>query len=250
MRKLYYFSMLLIIFAISCNENALGPNEIGGETNLDLSKVGNNIGVDLRLGGQYNGALAGIKDSVFVTKNDGGIVTVHGKLIADEKAVKAIDTLFGTQGLTESTKHTYVDAYLAKFGCKIDTSDHNNMTLQFDAKYKITSEGMQDFTYSNGDVSKPFTMFKYSSVVGDKYEFKTTDGKTITRTVIQKDAVETYTMGFMTVKTIRVEQEMPDDPVIKKVTFIGNHKYGFVGIVHELKNGKIINTTLMPWSVL
>jgi|GEM_PF-6249924 len=49
---------------------------------------------------------------------------------------------------------------------------------------------------------------------------------------------------------MRVEQETPKDPITKKITYIGNHKYGLVGVIVETKDGKVIQTTILPWSVL
>ncbi|HAC14568.1 MAG TPA: hypothetical protein DCE78_01300 [Bacteroidetes bacterium] len=174
LRLLCFFVALLIVFAC---ESTTGPNEIGGTTNLDLTKVGNEFGVSPKVDGVYSSVINNIRDSVKIIKNDGGIVTIKGKFVADIDALKSIDTLLGTQSLSDDLKHQIVDAYLAKYGLSIDTTDHQNMSLGFEMKMKVTSEGIQEFVYSKGDVSKPFTMFKYASKVGDKYEFKTSEGK-------------------------------------------------------------------------
>lgn len=246
-RILLSLAALFIIFAC---ESTTGPNEIGGNTDLELTKVGSEFGVSPKMKGIYSPALSNLRDTVKIIKNEGGIVTVKGKIVTDIDAVKALDTLFGTQNLPENIKHQIVDAYLVKYGLSIDTTDHQNMRLDFEFKMKVTSEGLQEFVYSKGDLTKPYTIVKYNSNVGDKYEFTTAEGEKITRTVVQKNEEEDWDLSFWKVKTIRVEQMMNDDPVIKKVTFITNHKFGLVGIIHEFKDGKIIETTILPWSML
>lgn len=243
------FAFLALALFISC-ETATGPNEIGGETNLELTKVGAEFGVSPKIKGQHIPALENLRDSVFITKNDNGIVTFTGSFFTDLESLRTLDTLFGTQSLPENMKHQIVDAYMQKWGFTIDTSDHDNLRLDFEFKLKITSEGIQDFVYSGGDLSKPFTIVKYSANVGDKYEFTGKDGKKVVRTVVQKDPLEDWYLAFWMVKTIRVEQDVADDPVIKKVTFITNHKFGLVGFIHEFHDGRIIETTILPWDML
>jgi hypothetical protein len=242
------FLIVALISLFAC-ENATGPNVLGGDSNLELTKVGNEVGISIKLDG-VTSSINGIRDSVYITKNENGIITLKGKFLTDADVLKSIDTMLGTQNLSEDVKHQIVDTYLAKYGATIDTSDKQNMSMEFEMKLKITSEGVQDFLYSNGNVSKPFTIVKYSSNVGDKYEFTTDEGKKIVRTVVQKDPEEDWQLVFWRVKTIRVEQSMDDDPIFKKVTFIGNHKFGLVGAIHELKNGTIITTTITPWAVI
>ncbi len=243
------FAFLAVGIFISC-ETATGPNEIGGETNLELTKVGAEFGISPKIKGQHIPALSNLRDSVFITKNDKGIVTFKGAIVTDLESLRSLDTLFGTQALPENVKHQIVDAYMQKWGFTIDTSDHDNLRIDFEFKLKITSEGIQDFVYSKGDLSKPFTIVKYSAKVGDKYEFTDKDGKKTVRTVVQKNPDEDWSLAFLMVKTIRIEEYLSDDPLIKKVTFITNHKFGLVGFIHEFHDGRIIETTILPWGVL
>lgn len=248
-----YLSILILSLALalllSCDETT-GPNELKGETNLELTKVGNEFGVIISMRDKYIPAFGRIKDSVRIIKNENGIVTFKGTFSTDLESLRQLDTLFNTHQLPETNKRQVVDAYLNKFGISIDTSNHDDLKLHFSATYKITSEGIQDFVYSKGDLSKPFTMIKYSAKVGDKYEFTTPDGEKITRTVIQTHTTEDWEIGFLIVKTTRVEQPMVNDPLIKKITFIGNHKYGLVGAIYEMNDGKIFEIKILPWNVL
>lgn len=251
MKKYYLFLILFIaVFIIFSCETTLGPNELGGNTDLELTKVGSEFGISLSLDGTYNPALSNLKDSIIVIKNSGGIVTFKGIFTIDENSLKKIDTLLGTYNLPESGKRTVIDYYKEKYGITIDTSDKQKLMAEVKLKLKVTSDGIQDFVHSKGDESKPFTIMKYSAKIGDKYEFTTSSGEKITRTVVQVHTTEDWSLGFLMVKTMRVEQETPSDPITKKVTYIGNHKYGLVGVILETKDGKIIKTTILPWSVL
>jgi hypothetical protein len=49
---------------------------------------------------------------------------------------------------------------------------------------------------------------------------------------------------------MRVEQETTDDPLVKNVIYVGNHKFGFVGMILTLRNGKTLTITILPWSIM
>ncbi|MFP4528490.1 MAG: hypothetical protein ACLFQX_08070 [Candidatus Kapaibacterium sp.] len=242
MKKLLF---IIALFAFLSCEEALGPNEIGGSTDVEFSKPGSEFGISLTLGGNYNKALSAISDSVVITKNDNGIVTLKGIFTTNQENMKNIDTLLGTQELTDDMKRQVFDSYKEKFGFTIDTSDKDNLKLEFEIKGKITSEGIQDFVYSKGDESKPFTVAKYSAKVGDKYEFTTEDGEKITREVTYRSTEDDYSIAFWLIKVIKVEQTM-NDPVIEKITYYANHKFGLVGMEATMKDGRMIKSTIMP----
>lgn len=250
--KNFVFSSLFFITLIlinSCDEPA-GPNDLGGDPNIELTKVGNQFGVSFDLKGTYIPALHNVKDTIYITKNQNGIVTFKIGMAIEERYLKQLDTILGTYKLPESAKRNIVDYYKAKYNARIDTSNKANLWTGVELKLKITSEGIQDFVHSGGDESKPFTIMKYSAKIGDKYEFTTKDGEKITRTVTKVHTTEDWSLGFIEVKTMRVEQETPNDPLTKKITYVGNHKFGLVGLIVELKDGKVFQVTILPWSVL
>lgn len=249
MKRFYYLIAILLAFAFAC-DTATGPNEIGGDTNLDLTKVGNDFGVSISIPETYVPALQNIIDTVRITKNDNGIVTFSGKFLIDFESLQQLDTLIGTAPLSDNLKHQLVDYFLAKYNATIDTSDKSAYKLLAEMKFKITSEGIQDFVHSNNDLSKPFTIVKYGSNVGDKYEFTKADGSKITRTVVEKNPEEDWELSFWRVKTIKVEEVDPNDPLISKMTYVGNHKFGLVGLIIEFKDGRKIITTILPWDVM
>jgi hypothetical protein len=197
---------IIIISFVSCEDSDNDPNKIGGETDIELNKVGNEFGVSFSMPGEYQYILNNVKDSVFITKSENGIVTIDAKFAIDEESLKKIDTLLGTQDFTEETKRSLVDTYLEKYNATIDTSDKQNMSLSFQIKSKITSEGIQGFTHSNGDESRPFTLIKYNAKVGDKYTFTADDGTVYTREVVSKSTDDDYELGFIYIKVFKIEE--------------------------------------------
>lgn len=239
--------IVFLIFLFSC-ETTVGPNEIGGNTDLELTEIGNEFGLYFELRNLNIDGLDGseLKDSIAISENNNGIVRFRGYISTNIETVNKIDTFLGTQNLPKNSKDLVLEAYKQKYGINYDTLDQNNLKLIIDTKLKITSEGIQDFFHAKGDETKPFTIVKYSSNVGDKYEFTNTEGKKIVRTVIQKNPDEDWDIAFWRVKTIRVEEELIDDPLADKVIYVCNHKFGLVGLIIHLKNGKILDTTVMP----
>lgn len=250
--KVYYYiiGLIILLFVIVSCETTLGPNDLGGNTDLELTKVGNEFGISLIFNGKSPKALENLRDSVVIIKSQGGIVTIKAILKIDEQSLKTIDTLLGTQNLPESGKRAIIDYYKEKYRATIDTSDKQNLTAIAEIKMKITSDGFQEFVNSQGDESKPFTIMKYSGKIGDKYEFTNNKGQKLTRTITHVHTTEDWDLGFFRVKTMRSVEETIDDPIVKKVTYIGNHKFGFIGMLIETNDGKVISTTIMPWAIL
>lgn len=239
--RIFLFISLGLYF-VSCKDSVQGPNEIGGSADVAFTKLGAVTGCTLTLNGTY---LNNLNDSIVVTKNDGGNVTTTVKFGFDTAATKKLDTLFGTSGFSASAKKTLLELYLKKFGAKIDTTNKNAMTLEMTLRTKVTSEGIQDYMYGGGDLSKPFTMVKYNCAVGDKYEFTDVDNVKITRTVVKKSTTDDYLVGGWYLKVMQVE-ETKEDAVISKITYVFNHKFGIVGANVVFKTGKTAYMGFMP----
>ncbi len=99
---------------------------------------------------------------------------------------------------------------------------------------KITSNGIYDYVYSNGDKSKPFTMVKFDANVGDVWEYNVGD-QSVVREVVRKSTTDDVEYGFYYVKTIDVEETIPAGTMIngsasqiKKILWKFNHKFGFI----------------------
>jgi len=233
-----------ILFFLGGCESTTEPTTIGGDTNLELTQVGNMFGVYLSTD-SYIPGFDRMTDSVVITKNDNSNVTVHAQVGFDSIFVVTLDSALGTTSLPYDTKLALVDTYLQRFGATLDTTDKQAMTLSFDLKLRITSEGIQDYVNSKGDLSRPFTVVKYNAAVGDTYEFTNSEGVKITRTVTYRSTTDDYSVGFWLLKIIKVEQTQ-EDPIIERITYYANHKYGLVGVVLRTTAGKEVKLGIFP----
>jgi hypothetical protein len=243
---LHLLVLSFFIFSfLSCTKKdntVLGPNEIGGDTNVDFVEPGDYFTPTFVMAG--NPDLNKISNKVVVQSNKNGIVTLKGVFTFDNDWAKKMDTAFGFTGLSKDIKFAAIGVFLNRYGATLDTSDRNAMKVTLILKGKVTTEGVQEFMSSGGDESKPFTIVKYSANVGDKYQFTTKDGKSITREVTAKSTTDDFFWSGMLIKVLQVEEVQPaDDPAIEKVIYYGNHKFGLVAVKVTLKNGKIISSS-------
>ncbi len=240
-----------IVFVFSCEEESTtGSNGLlGGDTDIDLTEPGGEFGVYIEMDGVDNSAFDAISDDVTILTRDNGIVTLSAKFSTNEENLKKIDTLLGIQDVGEPLKHQVVDHYLDLTGAVLDTSDKQNITLEVVFKGRVTSKGIQDFVLSGGDESKPFTLVRYDSKVGDKYTFEKEDGTVIEREVTYKSSTDEYEMGFLLIKVIKVV-EKSEDPLVDNITYITNHKFGLVGVEIRMVNGTVVKSTIIPWNVV
>jgi hypothetical protein len=204
-------SFVLIIFLLSftyCSKDSdKDPNVIGGDTNVGMGTVGNEFSTYIKV----NNTSYDLGESLVVTKNEGGIVTIDAT--ADLSKIPALDNLIP------------------------DEMKDSNGKLKAQFKYKITSEGIQDF-YNNS--SKPFTIAKYDCKVGDEYNFTRSDGKKVTRKVTAKSTVDDFAYGFYYIKTIDVEQNS-NMPGVERIEYKLNHKFGLVYIAIIFEDGTEID---------
>ncbi len=222
------------------------PNVIGGETNLDITKVGTIYLGSFNASELTGGKISHIDNKAEITKNENGIITAEYHMTFDIEDIKVIDTLFGLQDMAVTDKIALATTYFEPFNIKLDIADTHNIKIDFEAKAKVTNEGIQDFRYSGGNTSKPFTIVKYNSNVGDKYSFTTDKGEKITREVIYKSTDDDFEWGFWNIKVIKVkEKALATDPIVDEIEYITNHKFGLVGVNVSLKTGKIIELILI-----
>ena len=237
--------LVLVLFAFSCSEDdPTGPNELGGDVNLELTNVGQEFPVYVSVTNSTS-VLSELQDNIVITANDGGIVTLHGVFTFDTAFVRGLQEELGIATFPESTKRSILDTYLDKFGAVIDSTDRDAITLQADVKVKVTSEGIQEFISSKGDLARPFTIVKYDMNVGDSWDFTDADGVQINRKVSYKSTEDDYEVGFWLLKVIKVE-ETREDPLLEKITYVTNHKYGLVGMHYLTKTGQEINVSVLP----
>lgn len=253
MMKRYFVAILVLglAFASSCtDDNSTNPNDLDGDTNIPVSEVGSEFGVYLEIEGDNSRVLNNLRDSVVVTKRENGITTVSAKFVIDEASVIKLDTILGLQDLSVEVKRGILDEYLGRFNAQLDTTDKQNISITADIMGKITDKGIQDYVYSGGDTDRPFTLIKYNASVGDSYSFTDDDGNTFTRKVVSKSTDDDYELGFMYIKVLKIEETQENDPLVDKITYYANHKFGLVGIEIDMKGGIKASSTIMPWALL
>ena len=107
----------------------------------------------------------------------------------------------------------------------------------FSIKGTATANEVADYVYSEGDVSKPYTLVKFDANVGDEYVYNKPPW-VITRTVLQKD-VDLYVESLnKTVKCIVIEEIVPDGLMLlgqhvvgSKIKYWINPTYGIVSAI-------------------
>ncbi len=210
--------LLAVIALASCSQSATeGPNDLGGDTNIPLNTVGNDFAPTVYLGTNY----LSIRDTLYITKNDGGFVTY--KVWADLSNYPQLKAILPPS--------------------RLDGQGNLNTEVHL----KVTSEGIQDYRLADSDWSKPFTIIKYNCSVGDKYTFTPSGGTTVTRTVTQKSTTDDFSYGFWLIKTNTTEETPVNDLAgVTKIKYITNHKFGLVQIVFSLANGTDLKITLWP----
>jgi hypothetical protein len=106
--------------------------------------------------------------------------------------------------------------------------------LQFEFKLKVTSDGYADYFVEG----KEWVIGNYGDGVGTKYTVVNSKGQTLTREVTEKTGQDDWPFGFYYIKTSKIEQVAPaEDPVISKVIYRINHKFGLVYVEYQLKDG-------------
>ncbi len=213
-----------------------GPNApVGGSTTTGYTNVGDQSDIYTDLG-LINPVFIDLRDSVVVVKNDNGNVTWFAQLTFDTAQSMALDTILGLQDVPADMKRDILDTYLARFGATLDTSDKDNMVIKATISGRVTSEGIQEYMTS-GTESKPFTIIRFDAKVGDTYEMtRASDGVKVKRTVTYKSEDDDYPVGFWLIKVFRTE-EVSEDPLVEKITYITNHKFGLVGMELLMKDG-------------
>ena len=105
-------------------------------------------------------------------------------------------------------------------------------TTSYDAKYRITSEGVQS-VYEDGT---SFTLIKYDAKVGDKYTLKR-NGQNLVREVTQKSTEDDYYWNGWLLKTVTVVETGRAVPGLSETELVFNHRFGLVGYTMKFEDG-------------
>lgn len=209
----FHILFFLSLFIISCDptESEDDPNALGGDVKTEISNVGDEFGLSVKVGDQY----VELDEQIKVISNENGLVTFNVK--ADVSKSAKLKQLFD----------------------KIPQNIYDSQgKIDYNVKLKVTTEGIQDFF--NKD-HKPHTLVKYDAKVGDQYQISKSDGKTITRTVRARSDADDFPYGFYYIKTITIEQDSRI-PGIQKFVYRANHKFGIVYLEVFLEDGSSVSS--------
>jgi hypothetical protein len=207
---------LITAAALACTSSSSDPgsNTIGGDPNVPISQVGNQIDVGQLVVGTGSFDLA---DQVTVTQNVNGVATYHvNATIPNSPKVQTLLNL--------------IPANIKDGTGKINS----------EFKLKVTTEGIQDYFNKDGAA---FTLVKYDAKVGDVYTLTKSDGTKITRTVTQVSTTDDFPYGLLLIKTITVEQDSRI-PGVSKIVMKINHKFGIVYAEFQMEDGSKIYSYL------
>jgi hypothetical protein len=232
MKNLKHFLGLLLFLSIwiSCkkDEDDAASNTLGGDTNIPLTA----INLTSTVYGSY-GTQAISGGSMKVIKNDNGRLTYEAILDMSQFP----DTLL-IQALTNL-------ALLSDY-YKFDTSGLEftaDGKLKYHFDMKVTSEGWLDYSIEG----KPWIIGKYNDNVGTKYTLTRDNGQVLTRTITEKTGLDEWPLGpFFLIKTSKIESESPaDDPVLARVIYRINHRFGLVYMEYQFKDGTVLELNIL-----
>jgi len=210
--------IVIALLVISCDPDVKANMKIGGDTDYAENQVGATstatINVDgTSIGNQIQTTVVGNTDGVVSVKFTGKIPTQYTQLIED----------FGNT--------YYKEKYIKNKPQYVDANGNVNMTV----KLLNSSEGVAYISPTD----KQFVVMKYDVQVGNKWEYTKNSGKVTKFEVTQKSTTDDYPYGFFDIKVVKVEQTV-EEPGFSKIVYIGNHKFGLVGIEINIEDGTII----------
>lgn len=205
------FILLGFLFFACDKEESNDPNSLGGDVKTQISNVGDEFSLSVKVGNDY----VDLNEQIKVVSNNNGLVTLNIKANVSQspKIKQLLDKIPG-------------DVY--------DAQGNIDKNIQL----KVTTAGIQDFF--NKD-QKPHTLVKYDAKVGDQYKLAKSDGKTITRSVTARSDVDDFPYGFWYIKTITLEQDSRI-PGIQKFVYRANHKFGIVYLEIYLEDGSKLSS--------
>jgi hypothetical protein len=213
-----YLAPLLALVVLSTSSCDLfekaedDANVLGGSPDTSLTAVGTSYYVSIG----SSGSSTGLKfDTAYISESANGIIKVRIKA-----NTKDMDT-----NIRRLLPPDRLDA---------------NGNIDTELKFKVTTEGIQDYYYSNGDETKPFTIVKYNMNVGDKWTFKTPSGKVVERELTEKTGKDDWYFGFFLIKTLETTEHNPDVVGVVNVKFRTNHRFGLVYAQYILMNGDTV----------
>ncbi len=232
-KKLAILSLILVLLVgIDSCTKATDPNVLTGDTNIPMTQVNSQTTTYLTI----NGVSQPGSGIVTVISNNNGMVTYGTSIDLTTYSDSALTTI--------ATLLPQAISYYNPKNVVWSISPQGLLNVQF--TIKITSDGMQNY-FVDG---QPWTV-GYADGVGTNYTVKRTNGNVLTAKVTEKTGNDDWGYGMLLIKTSLVEYEAPaDDPVISKVFFRVNHKFGLVYLKVIGKNGKTLEMDLLNFFLM
>ncbi|MBK7033369.1 MAG: hypothetical protein IPH49_08910 [Ignavibacteria bacterium] len=124
------------------------PNDpVGGNTELEDTKPGARHSAYPDLGDWLPYDMVP-RDSIIIKSRNNGVVVVDFNVTFDTAFTLRLDTMLGTTILPDNAKKSLIDTYLAQYGATLDTTNKDRMIIHAEPKFRVTSEGIQDFVAS------------------------------------------------------------------------------------------------------
>ncbi|MPM70236.1 hypothetical protein SDC9_117189 [bioreactor metagenome] len=219
-----FISLLCGIYLLSAceKEGSSSSAELGGDTNLTKNQVGNTSTGTIKLGG----TASSINSQVKVVENNNGLIAVEFSFPISSSFSGTVD------GIGNALYGEDFNKYKSSF---IDSS--GNFKGKF--KFKNSSEGVAIVNASG----KQAVIMKYDVNVGDKWTYTKKNGKIANYKVTKKSTTDDYDYGSLKIKTVQVERTS-SEPGVTKIIYIGNHKFGLIGIEMYLEDGSVVKYTI------
>lgn len=163
-----------------------------------------------------------------------GVVTPNG---VDDEMVEVID--YSNRISTVQYTATISNSALLEMVKAMPDVTVNGNQASVSRKYRITTKGFQS-VYDEGNL----TLMNYEAKEGDKYSINR-NGSTLERRVTKVSKEDEYQWGFMFIKTVHVEETGRNIPGVSKIEFVGNHRFGMVGVKIYFEDGTSQNMTVI-----
>jgi hypothetical protein len=142
----------------------------------------------------------------------------------------------GNMWQASATGYPEVTATVTQNDEGVATISVNYDGIDYTFKGKVSEKKIEDYVYSNGDESKPFTLCDFDAEVGDTWEYNI-GNQTVVREVTYKSTEDDTFLGAMwlMVKVTEVTETIPEGITVagypaeaRQIVWSFNHKFGFV----------------------
>jgi hypothetical protein len=179
----------------------------------------------------------------FVENQVGKTSTLSGEGLPSDVELKVIDNQSGVITMeaicpVSSKYKQFLENLGSTYFCDKTKFVDSQGNFKTSIKLINSSEGIAFIDPDNRQV----VAMKYDAKKGDSWSYKYNGTEKIDFKVSYKSETDDYRYVFFNIKVVKVEQIF-HEPGITKIVYIGNHKFGLVGIEFYLEDGTVIKTS-------